>query len=126
MITHASVFKDIARCLPPHFRIQVDPAAREHLLWSQPKQTGDMINDAMHELLIYRPKAGHTAQEGFAQHDFQLGLPETCFSDGLEVSHEQHLTDSAHLELDLFGICVVVLHVLYLVRLASYAQASSL
>ncbi|CAJ1430011.1 unnamed protein product, partial [Effrenium voratum] len=35
---------------------EVDPAAREHLLWSQPKQTGDMINDAMHELLIYRPK----------------------------------------------------------------------
>lgn len=35
---------------------EVDPAAVGKLLWSQPKQTGDTINDAMHELLIYRPK----------------------------------------------------------------------
>ncbi|CAK9010015.1 unnamed protein product [Durusdinium trenchii] len=35
---------------------EVDPAAENELLWSQPKQTGDMINDAMHEMLIYHPK----------------------------------------------------------------------
>ena len=36
--------------------LQVDPKAAK-MLWSQPKQTGDLINDAMHEMLIYKPKA---------------------------------------------------------------------
>ena len=34
----------------------MDPKAAK-MLWSQPKQTGDLINDAMHEMLIYKPKA---------------------------------------------------------------------
>lgn len=34
---------------------EVDPKAAK-MLWSQPKQTGDLINDAMHEMLIYKPK----------------------------------------------------------------------
>ena len=42
-----------ARCLDV---FQVDPTAAK-MLWSQPKQTGDLINDAMHEMLIYKPKA---------------------------------------------------------------------
>eukprot|EP00931_Biecheleriopsis_adriatica_P094207 TRINITY_DN6788_c0_g1_i2.p1 TRINITY_DN6788_c0_g1~~TRINITY_DN6788_c0_g1_i2.p1 ORF type:complete len:377 (-),score=83.46 TRINITY_DN6788_c0_g1_i2:51-1181(-) len=35
---------------------EVDPDLHPKLLWSQPKQTGDMINDGMHELLIFRPQ----------------------------------------------------------------------
>lgn len=34
---------------------EVDPTVPE-LLWSQPKQTGDVINDAMYEMLMYKPK----------------------------------------------------------------------
>lgn len=43
-------------------RLQVDPAAQ--MLWSQPKQTGDLLNDAKHEFLIYKPKAGMTGTGG--------------------------------------------------------------
>jgi len=35
---------------------EVDPSTEKQMLWSQPKQIGDVINDAMHELLIYKPK----------------------------------------------------------------------
>uniref|UniRef100_A0A7S1R2D8 Peptidase A1 domain-containing protein n=1 Tax=Alexandrium catenella TaxID=2925 RepID=A0A7S1R2D8_ALECA len=34
---------------------QVDPRYEEDLVWSQPKQTGDLINDAMSEFLVYHP-----------------------------------------------------------------------
>eukprot|EP00933_Yihiella_yeosuensis_P036679 TRINITY_DN30441_c0_g1_i1.p1 TRINITY_DN30441_c0_g1~~TRINITY_DN30441_c0_g1_i1.p1 ORF type:complete len:577 (+),score=74.77 TRINITY_DN30441_c0_g1_i1:52-1731(+) len=35
---------------------ELNPAYEKALVWSQPKQTGDMHNDGMHEFLIYRPK----------------------------------------------------------------------
>jgi len=34
---------------------QVDPRYEKDIVWSQPKQTGDQINDAMSEFLIYHP-----------------------------------------------------------------------
>jgi len=33
----------------------VDPRFKAGLMWSQPKQTGDILNDAMSEFLMYRP-----------------------------------------------------------------------
>ena len=52
---------------------QVDPAVDAHLLWSEPKQTGDMINDAMHELLIYHPKVGELSLFCFNWVTFGIG-----------------------------------------------------
>lgn len=34
----------------------VDPSLHGRLIWSQPKQTGDVYNSGMHEFLIYHPK----------------------------------------------------------------------
>lgn len=33
----------------------LDPRHRSGIVWSQPKQTGDVVNDGMHEFLVYRP-----------------------------------------------------------------------
>lgn len=43
--------------------LQVDPTVPE-LLWSQPKQTGDVINDAMYEMLMYKPKVRFVVGRG--------------------------------------------------------------
>lgn len=32
----------------------LDPRYRDRLVWSQPKQTGDIIDDGMHEMLLYK------------------------------------------------------------------------
>lgn len=34
---------------------KIDPKYKDAIIWSQPKQTGDDMNDGMHEFLIYRP-----------------------------------------------------------------------
>jgi len=34
---------------------QIDPSFYGKLLWSQPKQTGDIVNDALYEFLAYHP-----------------------------------------------------------------------
>lgn len=36
--------------------LRIDPVYKEKLVWSQPKQTGDIFNDGWHEFLVYRPK----------------------------------------------------------------------
>jgi hypothetical protein len=35
---------------------EIKPSVKGQLVWSQPKQTGDVLNDGMHELLLYHPK----------------------------------------------------------------------
>lgn len=35
---------------------EIDSLYQGQLIWSQPKQTGDVVNDGMHEFLIYHPK----------------------------------------------------------------------
>jgi hypothetical protein len=34
----------------------IDPVFQRRLVWSETKQAGDIVNDAMHEFLMYRPK----------------------------------------------------------------------
>jgi len=35
---------------------EINPVYEDRLVWSQPKQTGDLINDGMHEFLLYHPE----------------------------------------------------------------------
>lgn len=35
---------------------EINPSYEGHLVWSQPKQVGDLINDGMHEFLLYHPE----------------------------------------------------------------------
>lgn len=35
---------------------EIDPDMAPNLVWSEPKQRGDVVNDGMHEFLIYRPE----------------------------------------------------------------------
>lgn len=34
----------------------IDPAFKDAIIWSQPKQTGDLFNNGMHEFLLYHPE----------------------------------------------------------------------
>lgn len=35
---------------------EIDPSFHGKIIWSQPKQTGDVVNNGMHEFILYHPK----------------------------------------------------------------------